>query len=213
MHVHTSEVSTCAVLKAEEVMKKYSLAGYNGLVLTDHMNQRTFKDLSLTDWHDLVDYYLRGYRIMKSIKIPDFTVLLGMEITFNDYLNDYLVYGLEEDFLYNNSNLMEIDIREFRKLADKNNLMIFQAHPFRVDTVITEPYLLDGIEVYNGNSSHNSNNDIADLWAEKYGLRKISGSDFHHFWGMAPGGVKFEDEIKNNNDLIQALKHNRFKLK
>ena len=213
MHVHTSEVSTCAILSAEEVIKKYSESGYKGLVLTDHMNERTFRNMSNPQWHDMVEHYLSGYRKMKSILIPDFTVLLGMEITFKENFNDYLIYGLDEDFLFNNGNLMDLGIREFRKLADKNNLLVFQAHPFRVDMTVTDPYLLDGIEIYNGNSSHNSSNDIANIWADKFGLRKISGSDFHYFWGMAPGGLIFEDTIKDNKDLTEALRNNRFRIK
>lgn len=213
MHAHTSEVSTCATAKAEDVIKIYYESGYKGLVLTDHMNASTFSGMENASWREIIEHYLTGYRKIKSVAPPDFTVLLGMELTFSQNYNDYLVYGIDEDFLYNNENLMDMGISDFRKLADKNNLMIFQAHPFRVCMTVTDPNLLDGIEVYNGNSSHNSNNDIANLWADKYGLKKVSGSDFHYFWGMAPGGVYFQNEIKSNADLINALHSNEYALR
>ncbi|MEG1887612.1 MAG: PHP domain-containing protein [Oscillospiraceae bacterium] len=213
MHVHSAEVSNCAVMKAAQVLSHYYESGYNGLVLTDHMNIYTFKNMKGSPWKKMIDHYLDGYHVMTALAPKDFTVLLGMEITFRANDNDYLVYGLDEDFLYNNENLMDMNIADFRHLADENNLLVFQAHPFRKDMTITNPYLLDGIEVYNGNSSHNSSNDIADLWADKYNLRKMSGSDFHFFWGMSPGGAYFKCPILNNSDLVRAIRDNDYTLR
>ena len=42
-----------------------------------------------------------------------------------------------------------------------------------------EPDLLDGLEVFNGNNTHDSHNALADYWADMNGLIKTSGSDFH----------------------------------
>lgn len=36
LHVHTSSVSPCAHVAAEEVVKLYQQAGYQGVVITDH---------------------------------------------------------------------------------------------------------------------------------------------------------------------------------
>lgn len=57
--------------------------------------------------------------------------------------------------------------------------MIYQAHPFRFGMKITNVKYLDGIEVCNRNIEHDSHNDIAALWAEKFGLKKTAGSDHH----------------------------------
>ena len=73
-------------------------------------------------------------------------------------MNDYLVFGVTEEFLlkYNNTdtNFLEMPIGEFSKIAHENGLLLFQAHPFRNHMTITDHNLLDGIEVYNGCVRH-----------------------------------------------------------
>ena len=98
-------------------------------------------------------------------------------------------------------------------IAKENNLAIFQAHPFRNGMFVKEPGIVDGIEVYNGHGNHDSRNDIAVMWAEKFGFRKLSGSDFHGVITMEPGGVYFEDEINDSKDVAKALLANRYTLK
>jgi len=213
MHTHTSEVSPCAVVPAIKVAELFENEGYNGVVITDHMCNRTFRDIPNVSWTEKVNYFLKGYRLAKNISTKDFSVLLGMEICFSNESNDYLIYGLDEEFLYCNEDLMEIGLKKFKTLAEKNDLLIFQAHPFRKGMRIADYRLIDGIEVYNGNSSHNSSNDIAMLWAEKYGLKKISGSDFHCYFRMRPGGIIFTDKIKTNAGLVKALRANKYKLR
>ncbi len=213
MHVHTSEVSPCASVPAAKVVKKYYDAGYNGMVLTDHMCSYAFKKLGDIPWKDKVDYFLRGYHAARAAAPEGFTVLLGMEVAFTVDLNDYLVYGVNEEFIYNTENLLDMELEGLRNIAEENNLMIFQAHPFRKDMQTVSPYMLDGIEVYNGNSSHNSSNEIAMHWADRFSMRKISGSDFHSFWGMKPGGVVFDSPIKTNEELIFALHNNKYHIK
>ena len=213
MHTHTSEVSPCAFIPAIQIAELYKNENYNGIVITDHMCSHTFRNMPNSTWKEKVDYFLNGYRFAKSCSTNDFTVLLGMEICFSNETNDYLVYGLDENFLFNNQNLIELGIKKFRTIANEYGLLIFQAHPFRKGMRITDYRLLDGIEVYNGNSSHNSSNEIAMAWADKYNLKKVSGSDFHCFWGMHPGGIYFTGEIKTNAELLQALRKNEYKLR
>ena len=213
MHTHTSEVSPCAFVTAENVVETYKSEGYNGVVITNHMCKRTFSDISSATWNDRIDYFLKGYKLANNCSEKDFSVLLGMEICFSNELNDYLVYGIDEEFLYKNQDMMDIGLKRFKALAEKNNLLVFQAHPFRKRMQICDYNLLDGIEVYNGNSSHNSNNDISMFWAEKYGLKKVSGSDFHNYFGMHPGGIYFPEFIKTNAELIKALRKYEYKLR
>lgn len=42
LHVHTSNVSPCAHVQAEEVVRLYAQAGYTGIVITDHYYDRFF---------------------------------------------------------------------------------------------------------------------------------------------------------------------------
>ena len=67
-----------------------------------------------------------------------------MELRFLENDNDYLVYGFNEDFVYSHPDLDRIEcLEDFRPIADENNLIVFQAHPFRVGMTVTDDKLLD----------------------------------------------------------------------
>ena len=189
IHVHTSETSPCGKVEAIDVVKLYKKAGYTGIIITDH--------------------YLKGYKkaLIEGGNIG-LNVLLGMEIKFNDNPNDYLVYGIDEEFLKDNPELYNINLREFRNLIANRDMLIFQAHPFRKGQHIEEPELLDGIEVYNGNPRHNSHNDQAFDFAIKNQLRFISGSDFHQIEDLARGGIIINYNITTIKELVGVLKEN-----
>ena len=127
-------------------------------------------------------FFLKGFNSAKEAANGRINILLGMELRFDSDSdpNDYLVYGVEESFLRDNKDLFKYEyIKLFRACAKKNGLMIYQAHPFRFGMKITNVKYLDGIEVCNRNIEHDSHNDIAALWAEKFGLKETAGSDHH----------------------------------
>ena len=210
MHAHTSDVSPCASVPAQEVVCVYEEAGYTGLVLTDHMSKRIFRQSGAPDesapWKEKVDFFLRGYRKAKK-SARNIQVLLGMEICFYENENDYLVYGFQEDFLYENPDLLHLGIAAFSKLAHENGLFIYQAHPFRNKMTVVSPSLLDGIEVHNANPNHDSRNDIALQWANKFGLKMVSGSDFHESGAHARGGIILPEFVTTEKELIGFLKN------
>jgi len=76
---------------------------------------------------------------------------------------------------------------------------------------ITDPRKLYGIEVYNGGTSWDRNR-FAELWADKYSLKKISGSDFHSISHLARGGVIFENDVADISGLVKELKAERYSL-
>ena len=61
------------------------------------------------------------------------------------------------------------------------------------------------MEVYNGNPRHNSHNDRALEYAEKYVLRQLSGSDFHHPEDLARGGVILPEAPENISGFKKLL--------
>ena len=95
--------------------------------------------------------------------------------------------------------------REFSALAAEQGFLFYQAHPFRNNMKITAPELLTGIEIKNGNPRHDSRNDIAKLWAEKFGMHMIAGSDCHRQEDVGVSGIVTEREVKDINDLISVL--------
>lgn len=211
LHAHTCEVSPCASVTAASLVNTYIDAGYSGVVITNHFSKHILRrgegyPNENSPWKEQVDYFLTGYQKAKEAAPEGFTVLLGMEIAFYENDNDYLVYGVTEDFLYQNENLLQMGIKDFSKLAHENGLLVYQAHPFRDRMKMTSPSLLDGIEVHNANPNHDSRNDIALQWAKKFNLKMVSGSDYHQPGGHARGGMILSEPISTNDELLENLK-------
>ena len=105
------------------------------------------------------------------------------------------------------------DIREERcQLARENGILTIQAHPFRMGMVTTHPNEVDGIEVFNGHPGHNSNNDIAEAWAKKYGKIMTSGTDHHNPDHMPDGGILTDEPITSEKQLIEVLRSGNYDL-
>lgn len=211
-HIHTKEASSCSRVWAEDIVKRYKKLGYNGLIITDHFSASQFKRHGKT-YEEQVQTYLSGYRTAKKFEDENFHIILGMELRFLENDNDYLVYGFDEDFVINNDLTQYETPEDFRPVVEANDLIIFQAHPFRIGMTVVDPELLDGVEVYNGHGDHNSSNDIAYKWAQKYSLRMLSGSDFHGNTSMQPGGVYFEEYLTDSKQVAKALREGKYTLK
>ena len=217
MHFHTKNTSNCANVSAEKAVEEYIKAGYDGIVVTDHMSTSTYMKFGreLLSWKKKVDFFLRGYKEAVKTANDRINVLLGMELRFktSEGDNDYLVYGITEEFLYKHPELLYLNSKKFYELCQKNGFLVFQAHPFRVGMKVTNPKFLDGIEIFNGNPRHNSSNDIAEIWAKKYDLMVTSGSDYHEIEDLGSGGIWFNKEIKDNKTLVEELKTRDYELK
>ena len=217
MHFHTKNTSNCANVKAEIAVEEYIKAGYDGIVVTDHLSPSTFMKYGreLLSWKKKVDFFLRGYKAAKETANGRIQVLLGMELRFNksEGENDNLVYGITEEFLYSHPELLHLNSKKFYELCQKNGFLVFQAHPFRVGMKVTNPKYLDGVEIFNGNPRHNSSNDIAEMWAKKYDLMVTSGSDYHEIEDLGSGGIWFNKEIKDNKTLVEELLKKDYEIK
>ena len=216
MHSHNVEVSTCAVATAEEMIKYYEGKGYTGIVSTNHMNNSTFKRAGLSDvsWDEKIDHFLKGYEILKNAAGDKYKVILGMEINFYNHPNDYLVYGITEEFLRSHGDLMAMGPEKFAELAHENGLLMIQAHPFRRDMIVEDWKILDGYEVFNGNPRHRSSNEIAVEWAKLHNKTIVtSGSDFHEEEDAGNGGIYFKKPIETNEELLEDLRKGDYRLK
>ena len=217
LHAHTMETSRCAKDKAKILVRNYLRAGYSTLVTTDHLSPSTFevyKKASLS-WNDKVDIFLKGHRAAKAAaEKTDLTVLLGMELRFarKGGINDYLVYGVTEDFLRKNGDLLEMRLSAFAKLAHKNGLLIFQAHPFRNGMTVVNPEYLDGYEIYNACVRHNSRNGVAQKWALLHKKPGIAGSDYHQSEDAARGGILTAQKIETNEMLLAVMRQREYEL-
>ena len=217
MHFHTKNTSNCANVSAKIAVEEYIKAGYDGIVVTDHLSTSTYMKYGreLLSWKKKVDFFLRGYKEALKTANGRINVLLGMELRFktSEGDNDYLVYGITEEFLHEHPELLNLNIKKFYKLAQENGFLVFQAHPFRVGMKVTNPNFLDGVEIFNGNPRHNSSNDIAEMWAKKYDLLVTSGSDYHEIEDLGSGGIWFDKEIKDNKQLVEELLKGEYEIK
>ncbi len=136
-------------------------------------------------------------------------ILLGIELRFNNHANDFLVYGIDEEFLYNNPELYKLTPAEFTELKNGKGIMLFQAHPFRKKMKIEKNKYLDGIEVINGNPRHDSDNSTAYKHAVDNKLRMLSGSDFHQHPDIARGGLILNEKIKSSKEFADYILGNK----
>ena len=218
-HIHTGEVSSCSLVDAAGAVSRCVELGYDGMVVTDHFAADSYpwhlRRRKKVHWEARVDYFLRGYQAARRAAPAGFAVILGMELRFGENGNDYLVYGLDEDFLYGHEDFDRLGIRRFSELARRSGLLLAQAHPFRFGTTITRPQYLDAVEVYNGHAGHVSHNEIAAHWAKYHGLIPLSGSDFHggdSGDGTAPGGIILPKPVSDSAALARAIRAGEYTL-
>lgn len=212
IHCHTKEVSRCGTLPVKELIQIYKDAGYSGIVLTDHYSPMTFNPSEFFSKKKAIDHYLKAYKEAQKYATDDFTVLLGMELRFYATVNDYLIYGISEEMLYDLPFLLSLYIRRASKLLREKGCVFLQAHPFRKLITRANPKYLDGVEVFNGKADKESN-ELSEKWAEEIGaFIRTSGSDCHRESGAAKGGIITNEPIKTNEDLLRILKSGDFKL-
>ena len=211
LHCHTKETSLCASSSAKEAVEFYKSRGYDGIVITDHYSPQTFLFHKCLCPQKYIDHYLKGYRAAKEAAGDDFTVLFAVEVRFLFTIDDFLIYGADEDFLRNSGNLMVKYLRRLKRLCDKNNLILLEAHPFRKLRFRHNPRLLHGCEIYNGKDKGNEANIKAKRWAEENGFKvRTSGGDFHNKDKTNPGGIITDEPIKSTEDLMRILRSGNY---
>lgn len=195
-HLHTCETSPCGKVPAEQAVRIYHRAGYAGIAITDHYYRGFFEKRRFTGWSKKVDLFLEGYKKARQEgQKLGLDIFLGMEIRFDENVNDYLIYGIDEDFLKRHKALYALTLQEFRNLTYDKGIVVFQAHPFRPYMTSAPLSLIDGVETWNGNPRHDSSNHLARQYAVENGLKMLSGSDFHQVQDAARGGITTEEKI------------------
>ena len=105
MHVHTSEGSSCAKAEAQEIVKAYGEAGYDAIVITNHFDPLLLQEFGETD-EQKIERYLLGYRKAREAgKRYGVKVMFGVEIRLEPGVEDFLIYGFVEEFLFEIPNL------------------------------------------------------------------------------------------------------------
>ncbi len=213
LHAHCANVSRCGQVPADKLAEIYINAGYTTLVLTDHFSDATFPDWRTDGAEKMAREFLAGYNAVKQHADGRLNVLLGMEIRFCESDNDYLVFGLKKEHISAAERVFEWGIGKYSEFCRENGLVIIQAHPFRNNMRITDPEIIDGVEVVNGNPRAVSRNEIAHAWADKYPkLIRTSGSDYHEAVFTPGKGILTSNPITSNSELISVLKSGDYEI-
>ena len=211
LHAHCCETSLCGHVPAEELVKSYSGAGYTGLVLTDHYNEKTLDALTGTP-EEKVEKWLRGYEIArKTGEECGLTVLFWLEARLPANENDYLIFGATPALLREHPLLHLQTLPALHALVHSCGAILVQAHPFREVCAPAPAEDLDGVEVFNGHPRHDSRNPLAMEFAIAHPhLIRTSGSDYHRTQDLATGGIETDRDIRTPADLVKCLKDNAF---
>jgi hypothetical protein len=207
----------------EYLVDRYLSEGYTTVVLTNHINNATFRskdyfnflsENSLPDnWNSKMDYYLSDYKKMKEYADGKLNVLLGVELRLiASNVNEYLIYGFTEEWIRNSEAFLTMRVKELSKYVRESNYRIYQAHPFRNDMTVIDPSYVDGYEVYNGNLGHDSRNSIAEAYAKLYDKPGISGTDFHQREKKIRAGIITNEPITDNEKLLDILTNQNYEL-
>lgn len=217
LHCHSDVVSMCGHISPEELVEHYLAADYTTVVLTEHLSRHTFhpgygRYKGEDNWQRKIDFYMQGYHRLKEAAGDRLHILWGVEYCLNHNYTDYLLYGATEEFLRESLDIMDRDVQTLSETVRGAGVLFYQAHPFRNEITVTNPKLLDGIEVYNAHFNHCSRNDIAELWAKRFGLLEISGSDTHETKNVLGGGILTDTPITTNEELVATLRNGNYSL-
>ncbi len=217
-HCHTSEVSKCGKESAVAVVDFYKSRGYAGVFITDHFLNGNTTVNRKQEWEAQVYDFCSSYETAK--KHGDeigLDVFFGWEYTYR-YIGkggkrcmgtDFLTYGLDKEWLLSYPEIMELELAEYCDFVHSHGGFIIHAHPFReeayIDMIRLVPRSVDGVEVVNTTNS-DSENKMAQIYADYYGLLKTAGSDTHYFDRDSFSGILTKNRILKPLDMLGELK-------
>lgn len=211
-HLHTFPVSRCASADVKETLEFYKSIGYDGVFITNHFLDGNINIEKEKSYEEKIEFYFsdfeKGMEIGKDIGIK---VFLGVELSYKG--TDFLIYGLDKEWFLAHPEIMNMQKRDELTLMMESGALVIQAHPFREASYINHirlfPRSVHGVEVVNANRTAEENN-MADIYAENYGLIKFAGSDNHSASKQKRlAGVCCEKPIFNVEEFISQVKHNK----
>ena len=203
LHAHTSPASGCSDIPPAELVRIYKENGYDSVVITNHFTSN-IKGKSIKE---KIDWYLDDYyKCLEAGKEQGLNVILGAEVRLDENINDYLVYGINPDDLFDIYNMLSYGIDRFYREYKNDKNVIIQAHPMRDKITFVKPESLDGIEAFNLHPNHNSRVGLAAKFARENDMIAICGSDFHHYGQECLCGILTKKPLTDSFDVANILK-------
>ncbi len=207
-HFHTPTISPCGVVPEEEAVRRYHAAGYAAITVTDHFRLDVFQNIDKN-----LHAFLEGYRKVKAVAdTVGMHTYYGAELQFAENHNDYLLFGFSEELLSDPVAVCRMGVAAFSELARKDGAVFIQAHPFRNGCVPVAPHLVDGIEAVNRHDVHRNRNELSLSLAQRYGLLKTSGTDFHDPEDRCIAGIEAEWLPRDSRELALLIRSGDFRL-
>jgi hypothetical protein len=211
-HLHTSYASACSRSKGSEYIKLYKDLGYSGIIVTDHFyNGHTAVPRNLP-WKEWVKQFCKGYEEAKNEGDKQgLDVFFGWEETF-DHCDDYLVYGLSKDWLFENPQAKSWSRKEQYETVKALGGIVIQAHPFRqhyyLSKIILSTGCVDAIEAANAGNMEQHYDSLAARYARKLALPITAGSDMHdarQIYSSGLFGIYCNEKAKTIYDIAKAI--------
>ncbi len=209
-HLHTCQGSACGQSTGKEHARYYKAIGYQGIIVTDHFfkgNTAVNRDLP---WRERVEWFCSGYEDAKAEGDRiGLDVFFGWEQNFD--LDEYLVYGLDKQWLLDHPEMEHWTRRQQLEEVHKYGGCVIQAHPFRdrgyIPRILLSKNFSDGIEV--ANAGNEPANDVAARrYAKEYNLLTVAGSDNHlSMPGMDLYGIELEQKLTDIRDLVRIIRN------
>ena len=213
-HTHTKETSQCGRLPAADVVDRYVRNGFAGLVVTDHLHPEYLSRIDTEhNWDKVIDHYLSGYRAAKVRGDQvGLHVILGAELRFPENDNDYLVYGIDEQWLRSNPYVCCMSAREFYEKFH-HQLLIIHAHPYRNGNMTVFEDAVHGTELINAHPRHENHNDLAlELCRRHPDYYRLAGSDTHESGDEARAGVLLPAPVTDSFAYKHMIETHQFQL-
>ncbi len=222
-HLHTLPVSKCAKEDVRTNLLFYKEKGYDGVFITNHFIDGNInyepqyvgygldRNIDVETYYKMLDFYFADYEeALKLSKEIGIKVFLGVEISYRS--TDFLVFGLDKEWYVSHPEILEMNRATELDFMRSEGALIIQAHPFRRPKPGNGGYIrvfvdqVDGLEVINACNS-DSDNSMARIYAQTYGLLMTAGSDNHRAGGAASlAGVTSDVPINSVEDFIKLLK-------
>ena len=209
LHLHTVRGSSDSGLSPEQLIEEAQRIGLDGVCLTEHSGGWEEREMADT------------------FGDSGLTVIRALEV--NTDMGHILVFGLNRytDGMHTAAGL--------RKAVDAAGGVMIAAHPFR-NFFNRPPYnvnllfknfngnrpttstaaskhplfeLVDDVEVANGSNTDQENHFTLEV-ARHIGFMGTGGSDAHSTHGIGKCVTLFDGDIRNESDLIEALKAKAF---
>lgn len=205
LHTHTSYGSPDSYVEPGDLVQRAKLLGLDGICFTEHNQLWDPKSIERL-----------------SVK-HDFLILGGVELTVDDGAQ-VLIFGLHQPTPW----VSIYQIEQLRQVVDEMGGVIIFAHPFRgespqfysnchpgmpeFEAVCQNPIFkfVDAIETCNGHGGASQRNFSTKV-ANHLNLTATGGSDAHAAPELGTCFTVFENNVRNEQDLIAEIKLRRCK--